>query len=44
MNMKLDDDIYNYYEYLVLERISKLGFDIMKSFDYLVDLCCFVLN
>jgi len=44
MNMKLDDDIHNYYEHLVLERISKLGLDTTKSPDYLADLCCLALN
>ena len=42
--MKLDDDIHNYYEHLVLERISKLGIDKTKSPDYLADLCCLALN
>ena len=42
--MKLDDDIHNYYEHLVLERITKLGLDATKSPDYLADLCCLALN
>ena len=42
--VKLDDDIHNYYEHLVLERISKLGLDKTKSPDYLADLCCLALN
>ncbi|OJF67426.1 competence protein ComFB [Alteromonas sp. V450] len=42
--MKLDDDIHNYYEHLVLERISKIGLDKTKSPDYLADLCCLALN
>jgi len=42
--MKLDDDIHNYYEHLVLERISKLGLETTKSPDYLADLCCLALN
>ena len=42
--MKLDDDIHNYYEHLVLERITKLGLDTTKSPDYLADLCCLALN
>ena len=42
--MKLDDDIHNYYEHLVLERINKLGLDGSKSPDYLADLCCLALN
>ncbi len=42
--MKLDDDIHNYYEHLVLERIAKLGLDKTKTADYLADLCCLALN
>ncbi len=42
--MKLDDDIHNYYEHLVLENIGKLGLDTTKSPDYLADLCCLALN
>ena len=42
--MKLDDDIHNYYEHLVLERIAHLGLDRTKSADYLADLCCLALN
>ena len=42
--MKLDDDIHNYYEHLVLERINKLGLDGSKSPDYLADLCYLALN
>lgn len=42
--MKLDDDIHNYYEHLVLERIEKLGLVEKKSPDYLADLCCLALN
>ncbi len=42
--MKLDDDIHNYYEHLVLEHISKLGLDKTKSAGYLADLCCLTLN
>ncbi|MBU3022268.1 late competence development ComFB family protein [Aestuariibacter sp. A3R04] len=42
--MKLDDDIHNYYEHLVLERIEKLGLNKSKSPDYLADLCCLSLN
>lgn len=42
--MKLDDDIHNYYEHLVLERIAKLGLDKTKTPDYLADLCCLALN
>lgn len=42
--MKLDDDIHNYYEHLVLQRIENLGLDKSKSEDYLADLCCLALN
>lgn len=42
--MKLDDDIHNYYEHLVLDRIAELGLDKNKSADYVADLCCLALN
>ncbi|MEW9797483.1 late competence development ComFB family protein [Alteromonas sp. CYL-A6] len=42
--MKLDDDIHNYYEHLVIERISELELDKTKSADYIADLCCLALN
>lgn len=42
--MKLDDDIHNYYEHLVLDRIATLGLDKTKSTDYLADLSCLALN
>ncbi len=42
--MKLDDDVHNYYEHLVLERIGKLGLQKAKNGDYLADLCCMALN
>lgn len=42
--MKLDDDIHNYYEHLVLERIDTLGLNKTKNEDYLADLCCLSLN
>lgn len=42
--MKLDDDIHNYYEHLVLERIENLGLNKTKSEDYIADLCCLALN
>lgn len=44
VTMKLDDDIHNYYEHLVLEQITKRNLDKNKSPDYLADLCCLVLN
>jgi hypothetical protein len=42
--MKLDDDIHNYYEHLVLDRIQILGLNKTKKEDYLADLCCLALN
>ncbi|MFT4994679.1 MAG: hypothetical protein ACI965_001714 [Paraglaciecola sp.] len=42
--MKLDDDIHNYYEHLILERIEKLNLIKSKSEDYIADLCCLALN
>ncbi len=42
--MKLDDDIHNYYEHLVLERIENLGLNKSKESDFLADLCCLALN
>ena len=42
--MKLDDDIHNYYEHLVLERIEELGINKTRDEDYMADLCCLALN
>lgn len=42
--MKLDDDIHNYYEHLVLEHISQLKLTSAKDDDYIADLCCLALN
>ncbi|GAC14076.1 late competence development ComFB family protein [Aliiglaciecola lipolytica] len=42
--MKLDDDIHNYYEHLILERIESLQLSKVKSADYIADLCCLALN
>lgn len=42
--MKLDDDIHNYYEKLVLEHIAALGIEQVKDSEYLADLCCISLN
>ncbi|NDV91849.1 competence protein ComFB [Alteromonas sp. 345S023] len=42
--MKLDSDIHNYYEHLVLERIAELQLDKENSPDYLADICCLALN
>ncbi|GAA6185703.1 MULTISPECIES: late competence development ComFB family protein [Alteromonadaceae] len=42
--MKLDDDIHNYYEHLILERIESMDLTSNKSSDYIADLCCLALN
>ena len=42
--MKLADDIHNYYEHLVLEKIDTLGLSKSKSEDYIADLSCLALN
>lgn len=42
--MKLDDDIHNYYEHLILERIETLGINKNKDSNYIADLCCLALN
>lgn len=42
--MKLDDDIHNYYEKLVLEHVVELGLNDVKDSEYLADLCCISLN
>lgn len=42
--MKLDDDIHNYYEHLILERIESLGINKTKDTNYIADLCCLALN
>ncbi|MDO6695746.1 late competence development ComFB family protein [Aliiglaciecola sp. 3_MG-2023] len=42
--MKLDDDIHNYYEHLLLERIESLDLNDLKNSDYIADLCCLALN
>ena len=42
--MKLNDDIHNYYEHLVLEKIDALGLNKSKSEDYIADLTCLALN
>ncbi len=42
--MKLDDDIHNYYEHLILERIEMLGINKSKDSNYVADLCCLALN
>ncbi|GAB3022406.1 late competence development ComFB family protein [Bowmanella dokdonensis] len=42
--MKLDDDIHNYYEHLVTDRIETMGLQKTKDADYIADLCCLTLN
>ncbi|MDO6841538.1 late competence development ComFB family protein [Paraglaciecola chathamensis] len=42
--MKLDDDIHNYYEHLVLEHIAELKLPTTNDDDYIADLCCLALN
>jgi hypothetical protein len=42
--MKLDDDIHNYYEHMVLEHIVELGLAKSKDGNYLADLTCLALN
>ncbi|KMT63771.1 late competence development ComFB family protein [Catenovulum maritimum] len=43
--MKLHDDVHNYYEKLVVDKLATM--DITEDTtepDYLADLCCLVLN
>jgi hypothetical protein len=42
--MKIDSDIHNYYEQLVLEHIEELGLAKKKEANYLADLTCLALN
>lgn len=42
--MRMNDDIHNYYEKLVLEEIERLSVDKNRDDDYIADLCCLVLN
>jgi hypothetical protein len=42
--MKLDSDIHNYYEHMVLEHITELGLENSKDNNYLADLTCLALN
>ena len=42
--MKLDDDIHNYYEQLVVEHIEELGLAKIQDVNYLADLTCLALN
>lgn len=42
--MKLDDDIHNYYEQLVLQRIEELKLTEKYDTNFIADLCCLTLN
>lgn len=42
--MKLDDDIHNYYEKLLLDHLVELRLGEEYDSEYLADLCCIVLN
>jgi hypothetical protein len=42
--MKLDDDIHNYYEKLLLDHLIELRLEDDYDSEYLADLCCIVLN
>jgi hypothetical protein len=42
--MKLDDDIHNYYEKLLLDHLVELRLEDEYDAEYLADLCCIVLN
>lgn len=42
--MKIDNDIHNYYEHLVSDKIDELGIPKQKGADYLADLFCLSLN
>jgi len=42
--MKLGDDIHNYYEHMVLEKLESLQLAKHHNDDYLADLTCLVLN
>lgn len=44
-HVKLNTDIHNYYEQLVLEKLNSMGYEERnKSVDYLADLTCLILN
>lgn len=43
--MKLHDDIHNYYEKLMMEKLESMGItEETTESDYLADLSCLVLN
>ena len=42
--MRLDDDIHNFYEKIVLEEIEKRKLNERYNDDVMADFCCTVLN
>jgi len=42
--MKLDDDIHNYYEKLLLDHLVELQIEDQYDHEYIADLTCIVLN
>lgn len=42
--MKLDSDIHNYYEKLLIDHLIELELEQQKDAEYLADLCCIALN
>ena len=43
--MKLHDDVHNYYEKLVVDKLASMQInEFTTESDYLADLCCLVLN
>ncbi|WP_108651538.1 late competence development ComFB family protein [Dongshaea marina] len=42
--MKLDVDIHNLYEQLVVQHVHDIELDEIKDPEYLADLCCITLN
>ncbi|MEM0912791.1 MAG: late competence development ComFB family protein [Pseudomonadota bacterium] len=42
--MKIDNDIHNYYEHLVLDKFEELDLHESKNAEYLADLFCLALN
>lgn len=42
--MRLHDDVHNYYEKVMLDRIVQKGLDKQYDEDVMADFCCTVLN
>lgn len=42
--MRLHDDVHNYYEKVMLDRIIDKGLDKLYDEDVMADFCCTVLN